>query len=84
MRPCSNRIRSGAPGVADRTTHEQTTDHVEEWQSASLGFRTHHGNDLLDAFRSLAFIRAQCVHLGCFRSALAGRRRLDAEAFQEL
>jgi hypothetical protein len=76
-------IRSGTTGVADGTTHEQATGHVEEWEPASLGLRTHHGDNLLDAFWLLAFIRSPCVHLGGFRSALAGWRRLDAESLQE-
>jgi hypothetical protein len=77
-------IRSGTTGVADRTTHEQATGDIEEWESASLGFCTHHGDDLVNAFRSLALVRPPRVHLGGFRSALAGRRRLDAESLQEL
>jgi hypothetical protein len=76
-------IRSGTPGVADRTTHEQATGDIEEWEAASLGFRTHHGNDLLDTLGSLALVRPPCVHLGSLCSALAGRRRLDAESLQE-
>jgi hypothetical protein len=76
-------IRSGTSGVADSTTHEQATGDVEEGETASLGFRTHHGDNLLDPLRSLALIRPPCVHLVGFRSALAGWRRLDAESLQE-
>jgi hypothetical protein len=76
-------IRSGTPGVADCSAHEQATGHVEEWKSASLGLRTHHSDNLLDPLGSLALIRPPRVHLGGFRSALAGWRRLDAESLQE-
>jgi hypothetical protein len=76
-------IRSGTTGVADRTTHEQATGDIEEGEAASLGFRTHHGDDLLDAFGLLALVCTPRVHLSCFRPALASRRRLDAESLQE-
>jgi hypothetical protein len=76
-------IRSGTTGVANGATHEQATCDIEEWEAASLGFRTHHGDNLLDPLGSLALIRPPRVHLGGFRSALAGWRRLDAESLQE-
>jgi hypothetical protein len=77
-------IRSGTPGVADGTAHEQATGDVKKGESASLRFRTHHGDDLLDAFGLLALVCTPRVHLSGFRSTLAGRRRLDAESLQEL
>jgi len=76
-------IRSGTAGVADGTTHKQATDGVEEWQTASRCLLSHDGDDLLNAFWSLALVWPPCVHLGGFRTALARRRRLDAESLEE-
>jgi len=76
--------RSSTAGVADGTTHKQATDGVEEWETASLRFLTHHGNDFLDPFRLRALVWSPCVHLGGLGPALARRSRLNAETLQEL
>ena len=76
-------IRSGAAGVLDRTTHEKATDGVEEWQTTSLRFLTHDGDDFLDAFWPLALVRSPCVHFSSLGTALARRGGLNADALQE-
>ena len=45
-------VSSVPPGVGNRTPHKQPPGDVEERQAASLGFFTHNGDDLVDAFRS--------------------------------
>lgn len=76
-------IRSGTAGVADGTTHEQTTDGVEEWETASRCLLTHDGDDFLDAFGLRALVRSPCVHFGGLGTASAGWRRVNAETLQQ-
>jgi hypothetical protein len=76
-------IRSGTAGVADGTSHKQSAGGVEEGQTTSRRFLSHHGDDLRDAFWLLALIRPPCVHLRRLGAALARRCWLDAETLQE-
>jgi len=66
-------IRSGTAGVLDRTTHEQATDGVEEWQTTSRCLFSHHGDDFLNAFWSLALVWSPCVHFGGLNATGTGR-----------
>jgi hypothetical protein len=76
-------VSSVTPCVGDRTPHQQSPDKIKERQAASLGLGLHHGDDLVNAFRSLALVWPPLVHLLCLGSALARWRRLNAKAFQK-
>jgi hypothetical protein len=64
-------VSSVPPGVADRPPHEQPTGQIEERQPASLGFRSHYSDNLVNAFRSLALIWPPLIHLLLRFAALA-------------
>jgi hypothetical protein len=56
-------IRSGTPGVADGTTHEQATGSVEERESSLGRFFAEPAHNCVEVL--LAPVAASCVHLGC-------------------
>jgi len=73
-----------SPGVTDRPLHEQPSGEVKERQATSFGLCSHHRDHLVDPLRLAALVAAPGVHLCGLGAAGACRRRLDAEAFQEL
>jgi hypothetical protein len=69
--------------VADRSLHEHSSYGVNEREVASLGFRVHDGDDLLNPLRLAALVCSPSVHLGGLGTAFTGLRRLNAEPLKE-